>query len=349
MAVSKRQQLDLIAELMKVHDPALQRAFLDAINEARSSISLSDVIAALRRGDIAEAARAAEVSKTFFAPFDMELQRAYFNSGSSILNQFVADGRRNGTTVNVRFDAGDPRAAEWMRRHSSTLITAITEDQRTATREALAVGMEAGRHPRTVALDVVGRINPTTKKREGGVIGLTRDQTRYLESARKELRDPEAMANYLKRKLRDRRFDSIVRRAIKEGRPLANADVARITTRYSDRMLKARAETIARTESLTALSYGQDEAARQLLDASGLRADQIVRTWVSHIDRRTRDGHIALHEKKTRLDSFFISPMSGAHMRFPRDTEMGAHGIDVINCRCTSTLKVNWKGASSGL
>jgi hypothetical protein len=347
MAISNRQQLALFAELHRIHDPVIRRAFLEAIRDARASVNLATVIAALSRGDIASAMQEIEFSRTFLAPLDMAIRGEYFEGGKSFLDQLVADGKRSGTTVTVRFDPGNPRAAEWLLDHSSKLITNIVDDQRITTQEALAAGMNAGRHPRTVALDVVGRINKLTKRREGGVIGLTSPQGRWVENARRELQsgDPAQMRAYLERKARDRRFDSMVRKAIKEERPVPATSVTAITTRYSDKLLKLRGDTIARTESLTALSHSQDEAARQLLEASGLRADQIVRTWVAHLDRRTRDGHIALHEKRAPLDGAFVSPVTGKRLRFPRDTSLGASGVDVIQCRCTPTLKVMWKGS----
>lgn len=337
----------LIEQLLKQHEPAIRRAFLQAMADARSSIVLRDVVDALARGDLGAAMRALEISRAFLAPLDQAIQAAYFDGGRGFTRLLTEDGRRNGVTVIVRFDPGNFRAASWLRQHSSTLIVEIVDDQREAVREALAVGMEAGRHPRTVALDIVGRIDRTTKRRAGGIVGLTSGQARAVENARRQLRsgDPSEMEGYFDRKLRDRRFDRVVRRAIREGRAVAAPDVQRITGRYSDRLLKHRGDVIARTESLTALSYSQDESARQLLEASDLRPDQIVRTWIARLDGRTRDSHVLLNEDKAPLDGFFISPATGARMRFPRDTSGGASGEDVIQCRCTSSLKVDWKGA----
>lgn len=331
----------LIDELLARQEPAIRKAFLEAMQDARDAIVLQDVVDALARGDLAAAMQAIEFSRAFLAPLDQEIARSYFESGRAFTALLLADVRRGGLTVEVRFDPGSPRAAAWVRQHSSQLIVEIVEDQRAAVREALGVGLDAGRNPRSVALDVVGRIDQVTKRRAGGIVGLHSGQARAVENARAELLsgDPARMQAYFDRKLRDRRFDRVVRQAIKEGRPVSAVDVRRLTTRYSDRLLKHRGDMIARTESLTALSYAQDEATEQMLQASGLRRDQIKKTWRSRADGRTRETHTAMNGQVRALDEPFASP-SGARLRFPRDGM--APSSETIQCRCYLTTAVQW-------
>lgn len=343
---SDRRLRALIDALLATHEPAIRRAFLEAMQDARSAVVLQAVVDALARGDVEAAMRAIEFSRAFLAPLDQAIAAAYYDAGRQHTALLMAD-RPRGIGVEIRFDPGNPRAAGWLREHSSTLVTEIVSDQREAIRGALSAGMEAGRHPRTVALDVVGRMDRAAKRRTGGVVGLTSQQAKWVENARAELLsgEPARMEAYLGRKLRDRRFDSVVRRAIREGRAVPAADVAKIATRYSDRLLKYRGDVIARTESLTALSYGQDESVAQLIDASGLRPDQIVREWNSARDHRTRDTHVAMNGQKVRADGVFVSPM-GARLRFPRDQSLGAPASETISCRCWVTNSVDWKGLS---
>ena len=67
---------------------------------------------------------------------------------------------------------------------------------------------------------------------------------------------------YFTRKLRDARFDSMIRRAIEKGEPLNQTDIERILARYSDRLLRFRGEVIARSEALAAFNTGRDLAMR---------------------------------------------------------------------------------------
>ena len=104
---------------------------------------------------------------------------------------------------------------------------------------------------------------------KGGIIGLTERQAGYVVNARRQLEELDA--GYFERKLRDRRFDRTVAKAIREGKPLAQSDIDRIVGRYSDRLLFYRGETIARTEGLTALNAGRHEGIQQLAERAGLR------------------------------------------------------------------------------
>ena len=118
----------------------------------------------------------------------------------------------SGHTIVVRWDVRNLAAEEWLRLHSSTLITGIVQDQETAIRTALEAGLARGDNPTRTALDVVGRVNRVTGTREGGIIGLTAHQAGYVDNARRELSsgDPSAMRNYLDRGRRDKLFDRTV-------------------------------------------------------------------------------------------------------------------------------------------
>lgn len=330
-------------QLLKDQSPLIREAFLEAMRDARDSIRLQDVIDALSRGDVAAAARALDIQRAFLAPLDQAFAATYFAAGSGHNELLMQMLRRGGLSIEIRFDPGAPRAASWVRQHSSQLITEIVEGQRAAVREALGVGLDAGRNPRTVALDIVGRMDKVAKRRVGGIVGLTSGQAEVVENARAQLLsgEPAQMEAYLKRKLRDRRFDRTVREAIREGRPVSALDVNRIVTRYTDRMLKYRGDVIGRTETLTALSYAQNENMAQLLDTGGIRSDQVLKSWTARLDKRTRDSHVALNGDEVGMTGTFVSPATGARMRFPRDTSMGAGGEDTIQCRCYAVFRMD--------
>lgn len=213
-------------------------------------------------------------------------------------------------------------------------------------RETLVAGMEAGRNPRSTALDIVGRVNRETQRREGGILGLTSQQAQWVRNAQAELAsgDPVQMSRYLQRGRRDKRFDSIVRRAIREGRPVSPEDVGRLTGRYSDRLLKLRGDTIARTEALTSTHAGQREGMQQLIDSGAVNPSQVRRIWKATGDGRTRDSHLALHGESVGWNEPFISPATGAQMMHPGDTSRGASGEDTIQCRCWMETRVDYLG-----
>lgn len=193
-------------------------------------------------------------------------------------------------------------------------------------------------NPRRVALDLVGRV--VDGARQGGFIGLTSQQAGYVINARKEL---EALDNaYFSRTLRDKRFDALVMRSIRDGKKLSVADIDRITGRYRDRLLKMRADTIARTESINSMRAGKHEGFKQLLATGKVREDQIERVWDATMDKRTRHDHMVMEGQKVKgLSAPFVAP-DGSRMMFPGDTSLGASAANTINCRCVENVKIKY-------
>lgn len=240
----------------------------------------------------------------------------------------------------ARFDGRNPRAERVARELSSKLVTLIVDDQREAIRAVIEAGIEAGRGPRDTALNIVGRVNRATGKREGGIVGLNAPQAKAWLKAGDELDalDPA----YFERKLRDKRFDPMVRKAIETGKPLSKADRERVLNRYSDRLLKHRGDTIARTETIASLNAGRDEGIKQLIEAGNITEQQVVKVWDSTgADGRTRDTHLAMEGQRRRLNEPFITPM-GHRLMHPGDATLGAPGSEVINCRCVLRFDIDF-------
>lgn len=210
----------------------------------------------------------------------------------------------------------------------------------------MLAGQIAGQNPRATALDITGRINRATGRREGGIIGLSSTQTDAAIRARSELLSGDAaqLRNYLTRARRDKRFDSLVLRALKSGKPIARADVDRITGRYKDRLLALRGEMIARTETLAGLNAGKEEGIRQLIDSGKVPRSAVKKRWRSTGDGRTRDSHLVLNDVEVGIDQPFVSPLTGAELMFPHDKSRGAPASEIIGCRCYYEIKIDYIG-----
>jgi hypothetical protein len=241
--------------------------------------------------------------------------------------------------VVIRFDGRNARAERWARYHTGNLIEGILDDTRESIRAIIQDGVERGKSPRATALEIVGRLNRATGRRDGGLIGLTSAQTDAVIRARSELDNLDG--NYFTRKRRNATFDRTVSKAIREGKRLSQADVDRITGAYKDRLLAYRGEVIARTETLAALQAGKMEAARQLIESGKVRADQVTKVWRSTGDIRTRDTHMALNGQEARLETPFITT-GGAQMLHPHDTTLGAPASETISCRCFMEIRVRY-------
>jgi hypothetical protein len=186
-----------------------------------------------------------------------------------------------------------------------------------------------------------------TGKREGGVIGLNGPQAELINRTRINLLsgDPQLMAKYLTLKTRDKRLDSAVRKAIAAGKPLDAETLNKVLMRLRDRNLKLRGETVARTETYTSVMAAKHEAYQQGLDAAGRDASLVTRKWRSAGDGRVRHTHMILNAQEvTGMDLPFQSP-SGAMLRYPGDTSMGAGAGEIINCRCDVEYNFNFSEA----
>lgn len=242
----------------------------------------------------------------------------------------------------ARFNGRNPRAETWLRDQSSWLIKRVSDDAKESARVVLEAGMRAGRGPRSVALDVVGRIDKVTKRRVGGPIGMLPRDMETAQRAFDELRSasPSQLKRYLKRKLRDRRFDSVVKKAIREGRAVPAEQARKMVAKYEDRLLFKRGETIARTELMRSLHSAQDEAMQQLIDDEKLSEDMVTRIWDSAEDNATRPDHRDVDGQKRDGEGFF--KVGGYKMRYPGDSEFGAPASEIINCRCVVRVKLDF-------
>lgn len=328
-----------IDELLDHYEPEFERAFLAGVEEITSAALIGKIAEALAAFNIERAIAILEIIPAAYREFVDALAKAYSDGGAAALRAAGVLRAPQGRQFIVRFNVRNPIAERFLLQHSSDLITRIVEDQKQAIRQAMQARLAEGVNPRTAALDIVGRIDRATGRRAGGIIGLTAAQERYVANARRELIDGDYAA-YLRRERRDKRFDPTIRKAAREGRALTGIEIDRITGRYSDRLLQLRGETIARTETLTALRASQYEAARQLAESGNVDRDLISLQWKATRDMRTRDSHSALHNKVANLDQPFISPLTGAAIRYPGDPQAPAE--EVINCRCALNIRVDW-------
>lgn len=335
MPSARRRQRSQILALLDRYEPLLAAAFRASIDDIRGNVDMAALEAALRAGNTEAAFRALRLDRAAFLQLETGIQAAYGASGtataSSISNIRVPGGRQ----LFIRFDIRNIRAEAWVREHSSTLITNIIADQRAAVRTVLDAALQRGISPRTVALDIVGRINRATGRREGGIVGLTAKQAEWVENARNELLsgEPSLLRRYLERERRDKRFDAMVHRALRDGTPVDPARVGAAIGRYEDRLLQLRGETIGRTESMAALHAAQNEGFDQAIDNGEVQRQHVKDIWRSAGDSRVRHSHMEMDGQIVMHGEPFVTP-DGYRMRFPGDTSLGAPPSEIIGCRC---------------
>ncbi|EJL54868.1 phage head morphogenesis protein, SPP1 gp7 [Rhizobium sp. CF122] len=309
-------------ELLDTYEPKLAAAFREGIEEIKSSIVLARVVERLEKGDVSGAIEAMLIEPEAFAALDLALQEAFNAGGINAIGELPTVRDPNGAKVVFRFGVRNPEAERILRDISSTMVTHITEDQRQGIRYALEQGLARGANPRATALDVVGRQNRVTGRREGGVIGLTSRQIEYIERARQNLAsgDPKLMKQYLALVTRDKRFDRTVTAAMKAGKPITGENLQKIIGRLNDKNLLLRGEMLARTETMMALGSARDQAMRQQITSGKVEAQDVTKIWRSAGDSRVRHTHRVLNGRSVAIDDYFFSP-SGAAIRYPGDPQ----------------------------
>lgn len=328
-----RQQL---TELIDRLSPDMEKAFLDAIADIKSEIVLREVVEKLERRDIQGAIEALHIDPAAFRPLSEAIRLAFNAGGILTTGNMPRLTDPMGGRVVFRWDASNQAAETIIRTMSSTMVTNVMEGTVEAVRETITAGYSQGQGPNTIALDLVGRKSAVTGKREGGVIGLNGPQAELIERTRINLLsgDPALMRKYLDLKTRDKRLDGAVRRAIAAGKPVDKGTLEKVLMRLRDRNLKLRGEMIARTETMTSVMSAKHEAFQQALSKSNRDASLVTRKWRSAGDRRVRHTHVVLNGQEVRgMDLAFQSP-SGAMLRYPGDTSLGAGPGEIIACRC---------------
>lgn len=320
-----------IAAMLKTLQPSVQKAFKEAIAAHVGSIDAKALERLIAEGRLQEAIDLLRVNQAFTFPLT-EAVRASFIAGGSLTKDALP------LVIRAQFGFGNnPRAEQWARAMSSTMIQAV-DDNLPVIQGYIATAANEGIPARRVALDITGRMDAFSGRRSGGLLGLNVPQTEWAISARGELARLDD--HYFTRTLRDKRLDPLVRRAIRDGKPLTSAEIDKIAGRYSDRLLAARGRVIAQTETLNALRAGQREGWLQAVETGAVDAAQIERTWLATKDGRTRHDHTLMNGQAHRGMSEPYTFPDGTMALFPGDSSLGASAKETILCRCVEVVRL---------
>jgi hypothetical protein len=307
----------------------LGRAFVDSVYNLRSAAHVEQIARMLDAGNIDGAVRATAIDSVSFRPYDKAIADAFEAGGKHTADLIPVQTTPEGFRVVVQFDVRNRAAEYWLKEHSSTQIKGILDDQRAMVRDFLTKGMAAGNNPRTTALDLVGRIG-ASGRREGGVIGLSSSQVEWVNNYAADLASDDPTAA-LTRSLRDARFDSAVINASESGEPLAPDLIESMVDSYTNRALRYRAESIARTESMAALHEAQSQAMDQAIESGAVTQDQVSYIWNTAGDDRVRPSHETMDGQEVAMGEMFTTG-DGAQLEYPGDPNGPPE--EIIACRC---------------
>lgn len=304
-----------------ITETRIANAFRASIRSVTDEVTIGLLRDALARGDVRGALEVIDLEPAAFEPLRNILVQTYADAGADA----------SASLRGVRWNSASPRAEDYARNRIGTNITIITDDSLQAVRNHIADGYAFGRTPNRMALDLVGRIGPSGR-REGGVVGLSRQQEEWVRSMRRALEtDPASALRFTRR---DRRFDGLLRRSER----LTQAQIDNVIRSYTNRLVLSRGKTIAVTERGSAINQGRLDAYKNAADKYGLPYSAIVKTWV-HTGRAVfdRPTHQQANGQTVQgADTPFL--VGGIAMQHPHDPF--APPFETVNCRCEIKLRL---------
>jgi len=326
-ALTASDTLRLIDEEIARFEPRVARALRDGIEDLRNRVDANELARLISANNLPVILQqfSDSVPKGSFDEFKLVMGRAAIR-GAKISAE--AQGPIVGVQDDFEIRVGEtnPKLANYVDALTSTRIREIDNGSRDLIRSILREGAVEGDDP----LAIARRIKTS--------IGLTRRQEAAVNRYRRNLEQLDPYA--LERKLRDRRSDGAVRRAIENEKPLGRKQIESLVDRYRRRWVAYRSRVIGRTETIRAVQGAQWELWQGLVEEGRIDERQILRTWHTTPDARLRDEHAAIPSMNPKdgvgLNEPFQSPLGP--IMYPGDPS--APAANTIQCRCAVLTEV---------
>lgn len=287
----------------------LRRRFLDLVRRARGRVTVKEVEQLLNDGDLGE----------IFAIVE-DIGPAMSSSVESVflLAAALASGSiSQATGRSIGFDASQIGVTNELAEIRQIHFARIENSQQTVLQDVLEDGFQRNLSNRSIAEELLLSI------------GLTVVGYRAVQNFRSLLERGSSQA--LARELRDRRFDRTIERAISSRTPLTAAQITRMTNRYRENQIKARARTIGLSSGNAAVHGGDSEMFRQAMASGAIVAEDIDQIWLTRQDSLVRSSHRPMDQQGRPFGVAFLSG-AGNLLRYPGD--LRAPFRDRIGCRC---------------
>jgi hypothetical protein len=340
-----RNQKRVFEELIASLEPQIRAAFEAAVADLRSGVDWKALLAALSVGDIDAAIAALHIDAAAFQALAASMQGAYMSGG--VMAAAAIRGPAAGL-IRFRFDMANPVAEAWIKENVGLRITGqMTTETLQAVRDVIQAGYARGEGPLTIALDIAGR--SVNGVRQGGILGLDKPRADRLAIVKAGMRTPEGVQGLVVKSadgtLRvkykvNKATENRILSAYLKGTAVPESQRIISEKQYTSLLLKARADTIARTETGQAVMSARFEAWRQAAEAEGYTVDAILKTWRhgSH-SKQARPEHIAMNGTTVRGLYTPFEFKNGVKKMHALDGEgFGRHDI---NCGCSTDFRLD--------
>jgi hypothetical protein len=314
MTPAQRRALDTLRRRADRFTPVLRTAFLRGLEKVRNAADLTAAADALRSGNVDAAVLALfppESRATLDSDLNVDAIRVLLSNAKQTMATEVPSALR------VKIDGPSPAVMEALDRIASRDVAPIIEGTEEGLRDVLRSGLRRGLHHTAIAREAQF------------AIGLSSYDISLIETFELQLRGDPTTA--LQRALRDRRFDSTVRKAADAVTELTDPQVATMREAYAARLHRWRAETYSQTTVLNSLREGQLSTWRTIADEQGISRGRLFKFWICTMDGRERQTHHDMHERGVPVDEPWIVPGVGPVMT-PGDNE--------YNCRCAQVVRL---------
>lgn len=340
-----RSQARVFRALIARMEPQLQRAFLTAIVRIRGGVDWRRLNAALVERDVERAVAAIGIENGDFLELWTAAREAYIASARATVETLSISGVTAADAVGIRFDMTNPRAEAYLAVDAARMVQQVADDTRQAVRETILVGYQDGRGPRDIATDIAGRV--VGGQRVGGVVGLDAQRARRLAIVAAAMRTAEGVRD-LVIEHRDGalgiryKVNAATERAIlaayRKGTAVPEATRIRSEDQYRNALLKARADTIAITETGMAVAAGKLEEWRQVLDKLGRSEADVEKTWQAGNAKEPRWWHKAANGMKVSGLNAPFQLANGAELRCAHDP--AAPIGETARCHCMTSFRL---------
>lgn len=338
-----RSQAVLFARLIEDLTPEIHRAFMASVTDLQANVNWPELLRQLERNNIESAIAALNINEAAWNEYSSAMTSAYAASGSATAAQIRLIGAGS---IGTRFNMTNPRAEEWVRRNVAESITGFTREARETAREVIRAGYALGQGPRTIGLDLVGRVQNGV--RTGGIMGLDRPRAERLTRVTQGMRTEEGVRGLVVEHLDgslgmrykvNKATENRILAAYRAGTAVPEAQRIISERQYSNALLQARADTVAATETASAVMNARNDEWVQLAESRGLSQEDIIKTWVHGRGGDGRPTHIAIGGTSVRgLNTPFVL-YDGSRMLYPHDPNGGARNN--INCACACNYRLD--------
>jgi hypothetical protein len=317
VTAAERAELERVLRQVDNMSDDIRRAFLETVDRASRRVDVAEIADMIRVGRIGEAINVVQgaLSGGSVSPLTAAITAAAVGAGEAA----AAAMPEAPVGIAFTFAMTNPKTVSALRAYEFKLVRELSQQTRENLATVVRAGVSAGRNPLQVAQDI------------RDYVGLTARQSQAVANYRRMLEEGDGDA--LKRLLRDRTFDADVNQALVDREPLPQRVIDKLVERYRRRYLKYRSETIARTEAMRAVSFGNQAAWQQAVEDGQFAEDEVRRFWKYTHDKKTRDAHRLIPEMNpdgVGLDEPFDTILGP--LMYPGDED--ADPANTINCRC---------------